>query len=938
MDEKNTTVSKKVINSKNKLCDVSVNKNKNKTFKAKIEELKRHNIRKSLILNTQVSSEDKKKQNNIKLNSICKKSNAINKNNKFCISSNSYLKNPLNSLNTNIKDIKSLKSKSTNLNSINNAKHNIHKNNITTNKVKDLEKSQKYKDCLFLNSYKKSCRSNSISSLSYINKKCISTIYNIRKPIRDVNILLNKKDCNSKCNAKFYKLNSNYFNELNDKMSKSLGKKDFNSKKVSFNLNLLSSNDFNKSNIVESLYNKQKNDPNSNNNSPAKSTLRNKIRDSNDYTFKKTFTLQSNISKITKRESNNSLIFTTSFIQFNNNTANSNRQSIIEGKVASMSFENSLNKEKEIDKNNFNYDTNRSIYFTNKNEYSNDTRSCEFKLNSNYYNKKIYVNKEDVKKNIKEQCNLNKENNNYLNITELAIKLSDKYVNMYNQNNNNNNNLLKNNNYEKSINFKLNDKLNSNKNLNESNTIFKDKRICNGILDVNINKMKIKKNKLIKNKTKAISVNFNTKTIEVNNKKNIIFNSATKNKSIDINNKNNNDKKTFIKSDDKSITDKKKYCNNLNVNSQKPDINNSINKILNYQYTWNNKEKTNFVKLSSFSNSICNDSNSINNSNNNNNNLISNINFNKRFTTYSSYCSPSKHNTINNALNYNNYYTNIWSYFLNKYQRFLFTGKVNNPKEPVICKESNKINNIIGYALNTNRGTVRSYNEDKLVSLISIDNNITSKTKNNSSISYFAIYDGHGGSYVSKWLADNLHYYIIREACFPDNIVLAIKLGCKKAEEAILLNLSNYKYSNSNNTHDYSDIEKNKSININLTKNSNNLNIENNKSNYSFRKESIKENRHNTSGSCAIVALIVNKTCYIINIGDSRGLMSCNLFNNCYILSVDHKPNNETEKARIELNGGKLWKQNKLDENCLTRVIPGGLTVIKLYLIVINKH
>ena len=49
------------------------------------------------------------------------------------------------------------------------------------------------------------------------------------------------------------------------------------------------------------------------------------------------------------------------------------------------------------------------------------------------------------------------------------------------------------------------------------------------------------------------------------------------------------------------------------------------------------------------------------------------------------------------------------------------------------------------------------------------------------------------------------------------------------------------------------------------------------------------------SGSCAIVALFVEKKVFIVNVGDSRAIMSCDGGNYCTNLSLDHKPNDEIE-------------------------------------------
>ena len=45
------------------------------------------------------------------------------------------------------------------------------------------------------------------------------------------------------------------------------------------------------------------------------------------------------------------------------------------------------------------------------------------------------------------------------------------------------------------------------------------------------------------------------------------------------------------------------------------------------------------------------------------------------------------------------------------------------------------------------------------------------------------------------------------------------------------------------------------------------------------------------SGSCAVVALIVENICYIANVGDSRCLISMNKGKDIRVLTTDHKPN-----------------------------------------------
>ena len=65
-----------------------------------------------------------------------------------------------------------------------------------------------------------------------------------------------------------------------------------------------------------------------------------------------------------------------------------------------------------------------------------------------------------------------------------------------------------------------------------------------------------------------------------------------------------------------------------------------------------------------------------------------------------------------------------------------------------------------------------------------------------------------------------------------------------------------------------------------------------------------------SSGSCAIILLILNDICYIANLGDSRALYSCNDGKKFFQISRDHKPNDPIEKNRIYKAGGSIYKPN----------------------------
>lgn len=62
------------------------------------------------------------------------------------------------------------------------------------------------------------------------------------------------------------------------------------------------------------------------------------------------------------------------------------------------------------------------------------------------------------------------------------------------------------------------------------------------------------------------------------------------------------------------------------------------------------------------------------------------------------------------------------------------------------------------------------------------------------------------------------------------------------------------------------------------------------------------------SGSCAVSALIVDKACYVINLGDSRAVIGGKLIDNifAYQMSVDHKPDEKEESDRIKKQGGEV--------------------------------
>jgi len=62
------------------------------------------------------------------------------------------------------------------------------------------------------------------------------------------------------------------------------------------------------------------------------------------------------------------------------------------------------------------------------------------------------------------------------------------------------------------------------------------------------------------------------------------------------------------------------------------------------------------------------------------------------------------------------------------------------------------------------------------------------------------------------------------------------------------------------------------------------------------------------SGSCALVMLFVDDTCYVCNLGDSRAVLSQSSGSSIFPLTRDHKPCDKQEQKRILEAGGKVYQ------------------------------
>lgn len=209
---------------------------------------------------------------------------------------------------------------------------------------------------------------------------------------------------------------------------------------------------------------------------------------------------------------------------------------------------------------------------------------------------------------------------------------------------------------------------------------------------------------------------------------------------------------------------------------------------------------------------------------------------------------------------------------------------------------------IKSYAVNTNEGLVRDYNEDRVSIILNIMQSGRSNDPSWPKSAFFGLYDGHCGSACAEFLRDNLHKYILRDKNFPSNPREAIREGIMRAETE-------------------------------------------------FYKKSVdsKGDLIEKSGSCAVILLVVDEVCYVANVGDSRAVLSKNGGKEAVSVTEDHKPCSGPEKERIMKAGGKIYRSQiqtlSLENDPVTgeefekeeivngpyRVFPGRLSVCRTF-------
>lgn len=86
------------------------------------------------------------------------------------------------------------------------------------------------------------------------------------------------------------------------------------------------------------------------------------------------------------------------------------------------------------------------------------------------------------------------------------------------------------------------------------------------------------------------------------------------------------------------------------------------------------------------------------------------------------------------------------------------------------------------------------------------------------------------------------------------------------------------------------------------------------------------------SGTCAVICLVVGNKLITVNLGDSRAILSRN--GQVIQLSYDQKPQNPSEKERIEAAGGSVSNDRLLGKLAVSRAF--GDFAYKVYMVCIS--
>ena len=178
----------------------------------------------------------------------------------------------------------------------------------------------------------------------------------------------------------------------------------------------------------------------------------------------------------------------------------------------------------------------------------------------------------------------------------------------------------------------------------------------------------------------------------------------------------------------------------------------------------------------------------------------------------------------------------------------------------------------------------RAHNEDAYI--FKKDINEIGEKSDDVRRAFAAVFDGHGGSFVSRWMKDNLMRAVIATEEFKNDDYKGALIKAFDEAEAEL------------------------------------------------RQNHGKECR--TCGTCALACLVVGNTAHIVNTGDCRAVLCCT--DKDVAITEDHDPRNPNEYDRIKSLGGSVlykykssgflcMKKQTEDKKQPARVMPGKLAV-----------
>ena len=188
------------------------------------------------------------------------------------------------------------------------------------------------------------------------------------------------------------------------------------------------------------------------------------------------------------------------------------------------------------------------------------------------------------------------------------------------------------------------------------------------------------------------------------------------------------------------------------------------------------------------------------------------------------------------------------------------------PNYPQCCICQKPLGLVKSCAYNTYKGIIKERNEDKVIVVSPIPKPQKSKIRTWPKMSFFGIFDGHGGESCSEYLKNNFLNILLDNKNFPYDIKLSLTETFSKLEDDFI--------------------------------------------NQNKGKEDMDK-----SGSCALVCIMTDNKIFMANLGDSRAIMSLNGGNKVKQLTVDHKPNNVKEYERIIKNGGKVYVDDDYQED-----------------------